>query len=192
MKNILVILGHPDEDSFCNALAQAYVDGAKQTGATVTLLRLSKLSFDPILRHGYRMEQPLEPDLQRAQQLVKDADHLVWVYPNWWATVPALLKGFIDRVFLPNFAFAYPSQGSIPKKLLGGKTARLIVTADSPKWYYHLLVGAPGHKMMKTGVLEFSGVRPVKITGIASVRSLSKQARNQWKNKVTQLGKNHL
>ena len=93
MKKILVIMGHPDGDSFCNTLAEEYVASAAAGDVEVTLLRLCDLSFDPILHGGYRGDQPLEPDLERAQTLIRDADHLVWVYPIWWATVPALMKG---------------------------------------------------------------------------------------------------
>ena len=128
-------------------------------------------------------------------QIQKDilaADHLVLVYPNWWGTYPALLKGFIDRVFLPNFAFKYSADSPLPAKLLKGKTARLIVTMDTPKWYYCLIYKSPGHNSMKKGILEFCGVSPVKISAFATIISSDDKKRTKWLDEVKELGKNHL
>ena len=120
-QRILVILGHPSADSLSAALAQSYKEGAQAAGAQVRLLDLGALAFDPILRAGYRGEQALEPDLQAAQAQITWAEHLVWVYPTWWGAMPALLKGFIDRVFLPGFAFKYRQGSSLWDRLLAGR-----------------------------------------------------------------------
>ena len=135
-KKILVILGHPDVDSFCGALSKAYVKGALAAGFEVRELKLRSLDFDPILWKGYNKIQKLEPDLVRAQELIQWSDHMVFVYPNWWGTTPALMKGFFDRVFLPGFAFKYRENSQFWDKLLTGRTAHLIVTMDTPPWYY--------------------------------------------------------
>lgn len=163
MKKILIINGHPDKESFCFALAENYKMGAYITNANVKLVHLIDLKFNPILTHGYRKISELEPDLVQIQQDIVWADHLVFVYPNWWSTFPALLKGFIDRVFVPNFAFKYRENSPFWDKLLKGKTARLIVTMDTPWWYYWLINRRPGHNAMKIGVLEFCGIKPVKL-----------------------------
>ena len=104
---MLVILGHPRRDSLCGALAGAYADGARAAGHEVRFLALGDLDFDPIRREGYGEAPPLEPDLVRAQHDISWCDHMAWAYPNWWGTMPALMKGFIDRVILPGFAFRY-------------------------------------------------------------------------------------
>jgi NAD(P)H dehydrogenase (quinone) len=104
---ILIILGHPRADSFCGALAEAYAEAARAGGSEVRVISLGSLSFDPILHNGYAAVQPLEPDLFAAQAAISWAEHLVFVYPLWWGAMPALLKGFIDRVFLPGFAFKF-------------------------------------------------------------------------------------
>ena len=104
-QRILVILGHPSTDSFCSALAQTYIHAAKTAGHDVRVLRLGDLRFDPILHHGYTQVQTLEPDLLSAQDDILWAEHLTWVFPVWWGGIPALMKGFIDRVFLAGFAF---------------------------------------------------------------------------------------
>jgi len=184
---ILVILGHPQRDSFCGALAQAYADAARSAGAAVRELYLGDLKFDPILRHGYRQIQALEPDLVEAQEAIQWAKHLVFVYPNWWGSMPALLKGFIDRAFLPGFAFKYRTNSPLWDRLLSDRTAHLIVTMDTPPWYYRWVFKMPGHNQMRRTILEFCGIKPVKITEIGPVRAASLQQRKKWLAKVTGL-----
>lgn len=179
-QRILVILGHPSESSLCAGLAQSYIEGARAAGAEVRLLALGALTFDPLLHAGYRGEQALEPDLQAAQAQITWAEHLVWVYPTWWGAMPALLKGFIDRVFLPGFAFKYRQGSSLWDKLLSGRSAELLVTMDSPPWYYRWVQHMPGHHQMKTTILEFSGIRPVRVRGFGPVRGADAARRARW------------
>ena len=186
-KNILVILGHPDSDSFCGALVEAYTDGAKMAGANIRVLKLGELNFDPILWKGYNKIQELEPDLVRASELIQWSNHIVFVYPNWWGTMPALMKGFFDRVFLPGFAFKYKGK-SLPEKLLSGRTAHLIVTMDTPPWYYRWIYHRPGHKEMKRTILEFCGIKVVKISEFAPIKGSSQQQREKWIATAKDLG----
>ena len=188
MKKILIINGHPDKESLCFDLALSYKKGADLAGADCTLVNLIDLEFNPILTYGYRKISELEPDLVKMQQEILATDHLVLVYPNWWSTVPALLKGFIDRVFVPGFAFKYRKNSPFWDKLLKGKTARLIVTMDTPKWYYWLINKNAGHNAMKIGVLEFCGIKPVKITAFAPIKSSDETKRKKWLNDVEALG----
>ena len=104
-KKILIINGHPDKDSFNYAISESYKAGAIVNGAEVKEIKIRELNFNPNLEFGYRKRTELEPDLVEAQEKIKWSEHLVWVYPVWWGSVPAMMKGFIDRVFLPGFAF---------------------------------------------------------------------------------------
>ena len=188
MKKILIINGHPDNESFCHQLALSYLKGALQSGASCELMNLFDLRFDPVLHHGFRKRTDLEPDLLEAQQKIKEANHLVLVYPTWWGTYPALLKGFIDRVFLPKFAFKYRDNSPFWDKLLKGKTARLIVTMDSPRWYNWLVYRNAGHISMKKAILEFCGIKPIKVTAFAPIKSSNDPQRNKWLITVEKLG----
>lgn len=179
-RRILLILCHPNGESFCGSLAKAYIDGAAETGAEVKEINLGDLDFDPILKHGYNQAQELEPDLVKAQELVLWSNHFVFVYPNWWGSMPALLKGFFDRVFLPGFAFKYGKGTSLPEKLLTGRTAHLLVTMDTPAWYYRWVFHRPGHHQMKRTILEFCGIKVKKITEFAPVRGSSREQRERW------------
>ena len=189
MKKILIINGHPDKESFCFALAKKYKEGADLAAADCKLVHLADLDFNPVLTYGYRRISELEPDLIIMQQEILAADHLVLLYPNWWSTFPALLKGFIDRVFLPGFAFKYREGSPFWDKLLKGKTARLIVTMDTPKWYYWLINKNAGHHAMKIGVLAFCGIKPVKITSFAPLKSSTDKTRKKWLDEVGELGR---
>lgn len=189
MNKILIINCHPDKESFCFALTESYRRGAQNSGAVCKVLNLIDLKFNPVLTFGYRKISELESDLIQAQKDILEAHHMVFVYPNWWSTYPALLKGFFDRVFLPNFAFKYHEKGPFWDKLLKGKSARIIVTMDTPWWYYWLINRNAGHNSIKIGILKFSGINPVKITSIGPVKSSNENKRKQWLKEVEQLGK---
>ena len=97
-----------------------------------TLRRLRDLQFDLVLRGGYHSAKPLEPDIIRQQELIQWCEHLVVVSPNWWWSAPALLKGYIDRVFLPGFAMRYHRRFPYVHPLLTGRSARVLYTQNSP------------------------------------------------------------
>ncbi len=189
MKRVLVIDGHPDKQSFCHSLAEKYKKGAELCGAECNVVHLTDLEFTPILQHGYRKRTELEPDLLKMWELITNANHLVFVYPNWWGTYPALLKGFIDRLFLPGFAFELRKYWPLPKRLLKGRSARLIATSDNPNWYYALKHRRPGHNSMKRSILGLCGVKPIRITTLAGVTKSTDAQRKLWHEKVEELGK---
>ncbi|MBD2847583.1 NAD(P)H-dependent oxidoreductase [Paenibacillus sp. IB182496] len=188
-QNMLIVNGHPYAQSYCAALADAYAAGARAGGANVQRLELHELKFDPNLRHGYASRMELEPDLVAAQEQIRRADHLVWVYPIWWGAMPAQLKGFIDRVFLPGFAYKYRTDSVLWDKLLQGKSARLIVTMDTPGWYNRLFYKQAGHIVMKRNILGFCGIKPVRITSLGPVRGSSDTRRARWLEQVKLLGR---
>ena len=177
----LIIYGHPDKNSLGAALADAYKNKIAEQ-SNVKTLHLTDLQFELDLGGNYksRTEQMLEPDIIKAQELIRWADHLVFAYPIWWGLMPALLKGFLDRVFLPDYAFKYVEGKALPEKLLKGKTARLLVTADSPNFWYSLVMGRPSHIAMRRSILGFCGISPIKIKTFGNVRSSSPELRKRW------------
>ena len=178
---VLIILGHPRHDSFCGGLADAYREGAQQAGAEVRLLRLGELMFDPHVHAGSPEDQPLEPDLEHAKQWLIWAEHLVFVYPTWWGTMPALLKGFLDRLVMPGFAFRFYGPGATQwEGLWQGKSAQLITTMDTPPPVYRWLFRAPGTHAMRNATLGFCGVKPTHTLIAGSVRTSTQQQRHQW------------
>ncbi|MGF1669005.1 MAG: NAD(P)H-dependent oxidoreductase [Balneolaceae bacterium] len=188
MKKILLINGHPDKESYNFALSDAYKRGAAKSGAELREIQIRELDFDPNLQYGYRKPIDLEPDLEKAQELILWADHLVWVYPIWWSTVPAIMKGFLDRVLLPGFAFKHREGSPWWDRYLNGKTARLICTMDQPPWYFWVRYGAPSHRAMKKLTLQFCGVNKVKITSIGPIRNSKPEFRKKWIDKIESIG----
>lgn len=188
MKKVLVINGHPDKQSFNYALAAAYRKGLDSTAAEVDQINIADLHFDPNLMYGYRQRTELEPDLVKALEKIKQADHLVWVFPVWWYSYPALMRGFIDRTFLPGITFQPIAGKPLPEKLLKGKTGHIIVTADTPRWYDFLWMKSPVINQFKKGTLEFCGISPVKVTYIAPIKDSTPDFREKWLEKVYKLG----
>ena len=189
MKKVLIINGHPDVESFNFSIAEAYKRGALESGAEIKEIIVRDLNFNPNLQFGYRKRTELEPDLLEAQQKITWAEHIVWIYPVWWGLYPAILKGFIDRVFLPGFAFAKRENSVWWDKLLTGKSARIISTLDQPAWYYWLINLQPSNNAMKKMTLEFSGFKPVKTTTIGPIRLSKENYRKNWLNKIEKLGR---
>lgn len=189
MRKILIIQAHPVKNTFADQILESYKTAALSSGSEVKCLVLKQLKFEINFSEGYRGNQPLEPDLQMAQEMIAWADHLIFIYPNWWGTYPALLKGFIDRTFLPGFAFKYRENHPLPIQLLKGKTARLIVTMDTPLWYYNLVQRAPGHHSMRKAILEFCGISPVRISSLGPMRKASESRRNKWLQQIERFGK---
>ncbi len=189
MSRILIILGHPDSDSFCGEISRRYKQAAESAGHKCKLIRLGDLEFNPVLLHGYKKRTELEPDLVMAIGEIKLADHLVFVYPTWWGNLPALLKGFIDRTFLPGITFSYRDNSLRWDKLLKGKSARLITTMDAPAFYYQLVYFSPGQRALRVATLNFCGVSPVKETIFGPVKTSTPTKREQWLKKVEKLAK---
>ena len=188
-KRILIINGHPDKDSFNFGLASAYRKGAEYAGATVEEIVIRELKFDPNLHFGYQKRTELEPDLLEAREKINRANHLVFVHPVWWGGLPAIMKGFIDRVFLPGYAFKYRENSVLWDKLLKGRSAHIITTLDQPSWYYWLSVGRPSVNQLKRSTLQFCGIKPVKVTYIGPIRRSTESFRKKMIEKIELLGR---
>ncbi|MNL14384.1 hypothetical protein D3C87_1353210 [compost metagenome] len=178
-RSILIIDGHPYDQSLCAGIAAHLKQSSEVSGDRVDLLSLRELQFDPIMRYGYRKIQELEPDLIRAQALLKSADHIVVITPIWWGGPTALLKGFFDRTFLPGFAFKYRKNSQMWDKLFAGKTGHVIATSDGPVWWMRWVRGDSTIKMIVESTLNFVGIAPVKVTRIGKIKWLSLEQREK-------------
>ena len=190
--NILIFCAHPDKESFALALANQYYEGVKSTGGSAKLYNLSDLEFDPNLTRDKKYGGYMEPVLKQIQQEILTAQHLVFVYPNWWSTYPAILKAFIDRVFIKGYAYDFKDNNPIRMPLLKGKSARVIVTMDSPVWYYRWIIGAPGHKAIKKATLEYCGIKPVRFTNFSPIKNTDTKRRENYLKKAYLLGQKQI
>lgn len=187
---ILVILGHPDKKSFCGAVAEAFATGAIQAGHIVKSIDVGEIKFDPILWHGFRSDQEFEAPLKEAQEALLWCERIVFVYPVWWGSVPALLKGFIDRTLTSGFAYKYREKSIVWDKLLVGRSAHLITTSDAPGWWLWLMYRNSDVSQLKYATLKFCGVTPVKVTRIAPVKQMNETQRSNWLVEAAEIGRN--
>ena len=188
---IWILFGHPVLESYGNALTEQYSKGAQDSGHEVQRINKAELDFDFCLRNGYAAEQALEPDIADAQEKIKWADHLVFIYPTWWGTPPAIVKSFIERTLLPGFAFKYTKKSKkyvTMDRFLTDKTGHVISTMDAPIWYYKWIVGDPGYKMMKD-VFGCCGIKSLGRTYFGSVKMSDQETKHQWLEQCYQMGK---
>ncbi len=187
-KNIFILMGHPDVDSLNYTLADEYERGALSAGHEVRRQNISEMQFDPILHKGYKAIQSLEPDLVAFQENMKWCNHFVVVYPTWFSTMPALLKGLFDRAWLPGFSYHFPEKGLGWKRLLKGRTARMIVTSDTIPLVLRIVFGDTTNEMRK-GILWFAGFSPVRVTKFGYLKHFGMWRRERMKQKAYSLGK---
>jgi 1,4-dihydroxy-2-naphthoate polyprenyltransferase len=170
IRRVLVILGHPRSRSLCGRLAEAWKEGAEAQGMQVELVRLGELSFEPSVLQRSPADQPLEPDLVRLTRLIERSDHLVWVFPVWWASFPALLKALFDRLLVPGWAFRRTRCGlSGYEGLLRGRSSEIVTTMDTPSRAHLLLYGRAGERALRQGILRFCGLVPIRVYRIDRV-----------------------
>ena len=177
--NILVINGHPDKESYCQAIFQTIVENIDSKRHELEMINLNEEEFDPVLRYGYRQRMEDDPFILRSQSLIQWADHLIFVYPIWWSSMPSLLKGWIDRVFTPGIAYSANNRGSFIlnylrgkqfKKLLKGKTASIYATSMAPTWWYKVFSGpinipdSYGISVLKNAVLNHCGIKTKRVS----------------------------
>jgi putative NADPH-quinone reductase len=189
-KRILIIDGHPDahRERYVHALAKAYAVGADAGGHEIRSLLIGEMEF-PLLasNEAFRDRKPPRP-IGTAQEAIAWADHLVILYPLWLGSMPAKLKGFFEQVFRPGFAMAEARGKGLPKKLLRGKSARIIVTMGMPAFFYRLVYRAHSLKSLEHNILGFCGIRPVRATLVGMVEGMSQARRQAWLGRMERLG----
>lgn len=188
MARIAIIVGNPLHDSFSEALGQAYQRGAESGGHQAQLFMLGRMDFDAILREGYRREQPLEPDLAAARAAFAASDHVVIIFPLWCGDMPALLKGFLERILQPDLLAVQKSGNRADWKVFKGKSARVIMSMGMPGFFYRWYFGAHALKLLKRNILQFIGITPVRSTIYGMIEAVSAEKRKQWLREVEALG----
>jgi NAD(P)H dehydrogenase (quinone) len=189
MAKIMLVLGHPQrQNTFCEALSDAYAEGARAAGHEVSLFVLAGMDFDPILREGYHQEQPLEPDLKKAYAALVACDHVVMVFPLWCGDMPALLKGFIERLLQPDLVRRWNTVNAMDWHIFENKTARIVMTMMMPVSIYRWWYGGHALKLLKRNILQFIGIAPVRHTLYGMVSTSKPEQRDRWLAEMRELG----
>lgn len=190
-RKILVLNGHPGQTSLNKTLAEAYRDAATQAGHEVRFHDLSAMEFDMDYgQGGYQSAKALEPDLEALLSDLEWADHVVLTTPLWWGAIPAKLKGAFDRALLPGRAFdtRNTSMLGLPAPMLTGKTARVLLTSDTPSIFLRLVYGNAIKKILARQILGFVGIKPVRFTSFAPASHPVESKVRTWCETAAALG----
>jgi len=185
---IYVLFAHPDPESFNGQLAAGYCSAAIAAGHEVRRQDLFELEFDPILRLGLRAVQPLEVDLIAARANLDWCEHLVLFYPVWWGNVPALLKGFFDRILYSEITYHHDVDDPSWTGMLQGRSAHIITTSDAPASWLKDHNRDSDLNAVRRGTLEFCGMGPVTVTRIGGVKDMDTKRRDRWIDRVRHHG----
>ncbi len=185
---IFILQGNPDNETVCGLFANNYEQGAKDAGHEIRRINIGELKFDPILHKGYKEIQSLEPDLLKVQEDIKWAEHIVIFYPMWWSSMPALLKGMFDRMFLPGFAYNFHKHDMGWRGLLHGRSADVFITMDSWPIIQRILFGDSTNEISRA-ILKFSGIHPVYIKKIGPIKDMKPGEIEGWGKWFNRLGK---
>lgn len=192
-KRIYVLNGHPASSSLSKLFAEKYSDAAERAGHDLRITHLHDLDFDPDFGNaGYANPKPLEPDLEMVFDNLKWSEHVVLLTPMWWGGLPAKLKGLIDRTFLPGTAFdtRNTSRLGLPSPLLLGRTARVIMTSDTPNWFFRFVYKLAMVRQLRAQILGFVGFKPTRITHFSGASHPELATVELWSKKVSELGMN--
>lgn len=154
---LLVIHAHPVPESFNGALCKVAVDNARAQGHEVRLIDLYAEGFNPVMsaeeRRAYQDDGPPPPDVAPHIAALQWAEGLIFVYPTWWYAQPAMLKGWMDRVWRPGVTFTVPSPGAPMRPALTNvRLIGVITTFGAPWWLWTFVMGAPGRRMILRGL----------------------------------------
>lgn len=189
-RKIVIFQGHPDntEDRLCHGLADAYERGALEAGHQVRVIDIAALDF-PLLRSQGDFEHGTAPAaMKESHDAIRWADHIVFVFPLWLGTMPALVKGFVEQVFRPGFSFEYGKKRTT-RSLLAGRSARLVVTMSMPVVLYRMYFLSHGLRGMERNILHFVGIKPVRESLFGLVDTVSSATRLRWLEEMEKLGR---
>lgn len=167
---LLILNGNPGTKTLCGAMAERIAERARDGGHDVRLVHLSTLDFDANLKEGYRQRMAWEPDLKTFADSLTWCDRLVIVHPLWWGSAPGRLKGLFDRLLMPGFAFEYIEGKALPRPLLAGRKARVVITSDTPTFFLKWFYGNGWIKVLRRQILAFCGFSDLKVMYCAPVR----------------------
>ena len=189
-RRILLIQGRPAAVAphLCHALSQAYAEGAMVAGHVVRQVDGAAIDF-ALLRSQHEWELGLLPaSLKPAQADIGWAQHIVLFFPLWLGDMPALLKGFLEQVARPGFAFSTEGGNTFGRKGLTGRSARVVVTMGMPALVYRWYFRAHSVKSLERNILGFVGIAPVNETLVGHVEQLGGAGVAKWKARMRVLG----
>ena len=189
-KRIYILNGHPAEASLSRSFAETYAKAAKAAGHEVRMSHLSDLNFDSDFGYGgYSKLKPLEPALEQVLEDMTWSEHIVLTTPMWWGGLPAKLKGLIDRSFLPGRVFdTREMKGGMPTPMLTGRSARVILTSDTPGWFMSLIYKNALIRQLRHQILGYVGIKPAKISYFSAASHPMPGVVDGWIERIKKIG----
>jgi putative NADPH-quinone reductase len=190
-KRIVIVQGHPDPAGghLAQALAKAYAEGVAEQGHELRTIDVAKLEF-PLLRSEAEWKNGSLPDgLAEAQQTIAWSEHMVLMFPLWLGGMPAVLKGFLEQVARPGFAFNGDADNPFAHKGLTGRSARIVVTMGMPALLYRWYFRAHSVRALERNILGFVGMAPIYETLIGGVGQMNDGTRRKWMSKLRAFGR---
>lgn len=189
-RQILIIQGHPDatRQHLCHALAAAYAEGARAAGHRIETIDVAQPAFPVLTDPAEWHEGPVPPALLPAQEAIARAEHIVLVFPLWLGDMPALLKGFLEQTLRPGFALARAPANPLKAGLLGGRSARVIVTMGMPAPVYRWFYRAHALQLLRRNILGYVGIAPVRATVVGGAGAMTPERCAHWCALLGRLG----
>lgn len=185
----LIVYNHPYSDSFNHALLEAVIAGAKKAGHEVDVIDLDQDHFDPVMTGkdllAFRDHQVLDPQAKDYVARLQVADHLVMLFPIWRELMPALTKGFIDKVIFPGAAYEYTASGYGMRTLLPKlRSTTVITTMNTPKLVYRFIFGNAIKQALLKGTFKKTGMKNIKWFNLTMVKNSTQAKRKKWLTQV--------
>ncbi|MFA9187279.1 NAD(P)H-dependent oxidoreductase [Flavobacterium sp. FBOR7N2.3] len=187
---VVIVFNHPYDGSFCNAILKSVTNGLTKSNHEIDLIHLDKDNFNPVMTagdlKGFRDKSPIDPKVIEYNERIENADHLVFIFPIWWELMPAMTKGFVDKVIFPGVAYDYTNASNTRMKPLWGniKGVTMITTMNTPNYLYWLIFGNAIKKAMLLGTFWKIGFKNRKWISYNKVKMVSLQKRINWLTKL--------
>lgn len=183
---VAIVFNHPYDGSYCNAILTSVTKGLQRGQHEIDLIHLDKDNFNPIMTSAdlkaFRDKKPVDPKVIEYKERLEKADHLVFIFPIWWELMPALMKGFVDKVIFPGVMYDYKdASNTFMKPLMNNiKSVTMITTMNTPNWAYWLLFGNAIKKAMMLGTFWKMGYKNRKWISFNQVKMVTQEKRTKW------------
>jgi len=187
---VAIVFNHPYEGSYCNAILESVKSGLQKANHEIDIIHLDKEGFNPVMTaqdlKAFRDKEPVDTKVIEYKNRLEHADHLVFIFPIWWELMPALMKGFIDKVIFPGVAYDYVNGSNTRMKPLmtNIKGVTVITTMNTPRVLYRLIFGNAVHKALMRGTFWKLGYKNRKWISYNMVKQVSDEKRKSWLGKL--------
>lgn len=181
----LIIYNHPYDGSFCHAILETTKKGLKKAGHIVNVIDLDKECFNPVMTDqdllAFKNHKMIDQQSKKYITKIKEADHLIFIFPIWWELMPAMTKGFIDKIIFPGSAYDYTNSNYGMTSLLANiKSTTVITTMNTPKSLYAIKYGNAIKNAMIKGTLKKIGLKNIKWISFNQVKRSKESQRKKW------------